>query len=310
MKSSTKPQIIVTPIPKYQVTEEDDELPNPMLESISSQKSQPSYSSPSRCKKLILKLNKSDQRKDHYKQYHQFKISTTEEQKGSYQRQYKQMDSLLPLLKLVQLNQKKNKTECFNGEEITIEQKVYFFPTKEILNIFKQSGDGIPITYEIVEDDEDKTMQQSISISEKMIKSMNVIKTFKKATNKIKSVYSFPKVLKQFEEENKRKQQADKMNQFINDNSFILKSDHSLGDQIIKSKSQSPQKDQINDSQHLQQVKIEQQNKQKPQRLSQIIQNSKTILKNTSLVICIFLLILLLAYIKTLNSLPPQIEDL
>ncbi|CAK58358.1 unnamed protein product (macronuclear) [Paramecium tetraurelia] len=309
MKCSTQPQIIITPNPKYSVTEEGDELPNPMLDSILSQKSQASYSGLGKCLKLKLNSNRSDQRNSPNKLL-QIRRVPSESKKESYKKQYKQMDSLLPLLKLVQLNQKQNKTECYNGEEVTIDQKIYFIKTNEILNIFQKAADGFTISYEEVENCQEEQMKQSVSVSEKMIKSMKAIKTFQKAKNKIRSFILVSDVSKYTDEEIKRKQQADKMNLFFSDNTFIQKSDHQLGEQIIKTKSPSPQKYQIGESQYFQEEKIIHQNNKAPRRLFHFIQFSKTILINTSFVVGIFLLILLLAYIKTINNYPTQMEDL
>ncbi|CAD8137477.1 unnamed protein product [Paramecium octaurelia] len=312
MKSSTQPQILISPIPKQQLTEEDDELPNPMLDSIISQKSQTSY--PGLGRQIKLKLNsnsnRSGKRKDSFKQHYQVRNISQECKNGTIKNQYKQIDNLFPLLKLVQLNQRQNKTECFNGEEVTIDQKVYFIKTNEILNIFQKAAEGFTISYEEVEGCQGKSMKQSVSISEKMMKSMKAIKTFKKAKNKIKSFISVSEVSKYTEEEIKYKQQVDKINLFFNDNSIIQKSDHQLGEQIIKTKSQSPTKEQIGQSQFLYQEKVEHSNQQAPKRYSNIIQSSKTILKRTSYVVGVFLLIFIMAYIKTVNGEPNTIEDL
>ncbi|CAK88073.1 unnamed protein product (macronuclear) [Paramecium tetraurelia] len=312
MKSSAQPQILISPIPKQQLTEEDDELPNPMLDSIISQKSQSSY--PGLGRQIKLKLNsssnRSDKRKDPFKSNYQVRNISQECKNGTTKNQYKQIDSLFPLLKLVQLNQRQNKTECFNGEEVTIDQKVYFIKTNEILNIFQKAAEGFTIAYEEVEGYQGKSMNQSVSISEKMMKSMKAIKTFKKAKNKIKSFILVSEVSKYNEEEIKYKQQVDKINLFFNDNSIIQKSDHQLGEQIIKTKQQSLKKEQIGQSQFLYLEKAEPSNHQAPKRFSNFIENSKTILKRTSYVVGVFLLIFVMAYIKTVNGEPNNIEDL
>ncbi|CAD8056701.1 unnamed protein product [Paramecium sonneborni] len=314
MKSSNQLQILRTLIPKQQLTEEDDDLPNPMLDSIISQKSQQSYLIPAKNMKLILNSNRSDKTKSPFRKQNQAWKIGSESKKSSYQNQYKQIDILFPLLKLVQLNQKQNKTECFNGEEVTIDQKIYFIKANEILNIFQKSADGYTLSLEEADEVQEKEMKKSVSISEKMIKSMKAIKTFKKAKNKIKSFILVSDVSKQTDELIKYKQQVDKMNQFFNDDKIIYKSDHQLGEQIIKTKQLSPQKDQISETQNCfkekEEIIIENKNKKGSKRYYQLIDNSKRILKQIAFIIGIFLLIFVMAYIKTLNSVTIHIEDL
>ncbi|CAD8132791.1 unnamed protein product [Paramecium octaurelia] len=309
MNNVLKHRLFTSPDYSYQKNEEEDELINPMLDSFFSQKSQntlKSISSPPKNIKLILR---SDKKTQYIKPQQYYVQRDCLDIKSNQEKKYQQLDCLIPQIKLVQRNEKQRRIECFNGEEVTIDQKVYFNKCHEIRNIYYMTSIGYKLGIEEVEVEKEPQIQNSVSISEKMIKSIRAKKQFQKAKNKITHIKLVSEISKSLSDETKRqkidREHSDHINQLLNDPSANVKNEHQLGELIGQTKVVTTQKNQEIYQTYQQPNNIELKKEKKVR-----IYLTKSLIIHVFCTLGILILIVILAYAKTINGFQLQNEDL
>ncbi|CAD8044559.1 unnamed protein product [Paramecium primaurelia] len=305
MNNILKHKLFTSPDYSYQKQKEEDEIANPMVDSFFSQKSQitlKSNSSPQKNIKLILK---SDKKLQFIKpQNYQLKREGLDI-KQKKQKKYQQLDYLIPSIKLVQVKEKQ--IEYCNGEEVTIDQKIYFNNNNQIRNIYQMTQIGYKLEIEEEEDQQKILMENSIPISEKMIKSLRAKKQFQKVKNKISNIKQVFEISKDLPDEIKRqkkdRENSNHINQLLNDPNVNVKSEHQLGELIGKTKVVTTYKN-LENNQTFQQPKDIVMKKEKVNMFL-----TKTLIIHTFCTLGVLLLIFILAYAKTINGYQFQDQD-
>ncbi|CAD8061517.1 unnamed protein product [Paramecium sonneborni] len=308
MNNILKKRLFTTPEQSQQKQDQEEELPNPMVDSFFSQKSQntlKSNSSPPKNIKLILKSDK----KPFFVKPQQYQLlRNVQDNQTKLEKKYDQLDCLIPSIKLIQVNEKQHQSECFNGEEAIIDYKIYFNQCHEIRNIYYMTAIGYKLGIEEVQETQEIQMQNSIPVSERMSISLRAKQQFQKAKNKIKKINLVSEISKEDPDEEKRlkkdRENSDHINQLLNDPTNIIKNEHLLGELIGQTKVVNTYQNQENNQINQEPKNIE----QKKQKVNIFINKSLITHLMSSLVV--FVLIVISAYIKTTKGFKIQVEDL